>query len=103
MSEPTHEYGGSLQPDAAQTLEDTQIRGLDVDSRLLKVHPSEVEEMFGFKPKKSLSHSKLYEVAIEKFGKQLKNVQNKIAKSLEYAKKVNDVYSERSLEQNLKN
>ena len=101
-SEPTHEYGGSLQPDAAQTLEDTSDKRLDVDSRLLKVHPSEVEEMFGFKPKKSLSHSKLYEVAIEKFGKQLKNVQNKIAKSLEYAKKVNDVYSERSLEQNLK-
>lgn len=101
-TEPTHEHGGSLQPDAHKVLEDTSDKRKDFVSKKLKITPSEAEELVGFKPKSSVSHSKLFELAVDYWGKKLNKAQKNLDKNLEYAKKTNNTHTQNSLDENLK-
>lgn len=101
-SEPTHEEGGSLQPTAFRVLEDTADKRKDKISKTLKITPSEAEKLVGFKPKSSVTHSKLFELSVDYWGKKLKKSQKEIDENLKYVEKTNDVYAQNSLDENLK-
>lgn len=101
-SENRHEDGGSMQPFAFRVLEDTSDKRKDKASKLLKVTPDEAERIVGFRPKKSLTHSKLFEEAVDFWGKKLKKAQKKVEKNLEYVEKNFNPYSQNSLDENLK-
>lgn len=102
-SEPTHEDGGSMQQNVHRVLEDTGDKRTDIDSKLLRIKPDEAEQLVGFKPKKTLTHSKLYEQAIEFHGKKFKKQQKLLDQNLDYVNKQNGgLYAENSLEQNIK-
>lgn len=101
-SEPTHENGGSYQNNVSRVLEDTADKRLDRDSKLLKVTPDQAEKIVGFKPKSAMSHSKLYEAALEHYDKKLKSTEKKIDKNLDYVKYGGGKYAENSLTENIK-
>lgn len=99
----THEEGGSLQRDVYRVLEDTGDKRDDKESKLLKLSPSEAEELTGFKPKYSVTHSKLYELSNEFYGKKLRKFEKEVDKNLQYSKKNGGIYSDNSLNENMKN
>jgi hypothetical protein len=95
--------GGSPQADVSRVLEDTGDKRNDRDSKLLLVKPAEVKAMFDFKPKHSLTHSKLYEKVLENDAKDIKKVEKKIKANLDYVENKNGgFYAQNSLEENLK-
>lgn len=77
-SAPDHEQGGVKIPDAERVLEDTSTKRKDIHSKKLKMSPGEVEQIFGFKPKKPLSHAKAFEEVTAEYGKQLDNYNKKL-------------------------
>lgn len=98
----THEDGGSMQPNVSRVLEDTSDKRKDKDSKALLITPTQAQGIVGFKPKGSVSHSKLYEKATQKYDSKLKTFTNKIDDNLEYIKQNGGIYAKNSLEQNLK-
>lgn len=101
-SEPTHEEGGSLHPNASKVLEDTSDKRNDKVSKLLKIKPEDAEELVGFKPKTSVSHSKLFELATEYYVKKLKKAEKAVNDNIDYLKKINDKHAVSSLDENTK-
>lgn len=75
---PDHEQGGVMLPDAERVLEDTSTKRKDKYSKTLKMSPDEVESIFGFKPKKPLSHAQAFEEVKDQYGKQIKNFNTKL-------------------------
>jgi tetratricopeptide (TPR) repeat protein len=98
---PTHENGGVLLDDVHKVLEDTGDKRDDEDSKNLLMTPEEVYERTGFKPKRKLTHSKAYELAVDHNEKKLKRVERKIKEGLKYAKLTGAKASENSLDLNL--
>lgn len=101
-SEKLHEQGGSKQPTAFRVLEDTADKRKDLDSKLLKIKPDDAEAITGFRPKRSVSHSKLFELATDYWGKKLKKLQTTVDNNLNYVQKNYDVHAQNSLDENLK-
>lgn len=103
-SEPTHDSaaGGSPQANVDRVLEDTSDKRKDKDSKALRITPAEAEAVFQFKPKSTVSHSKMYELLIKEDEKDLKKAEKTITKNLEYIKNGGGVYAKNSLEENLK-
>jgi hypothetical protein len=101
-SEPTHEDGGSPQPDVHRVLEDTADKRKDLDSIKLKIKPEEAYAIVGFKPKSTKTHSKLFEEATAYYDKQTKSLENKIKTNLEYVKYGGGKFAQNSLDENLK-
>lgn len=73
----THEQGGVMLPNVRRVLENTSSLRKDKASKLLKVAPEEMQTMFGFKPKKSLSHADAYEEAVGYYNKKRLDIQKK--------------------------
>lgn len=67
---PSHEEGGVPINDAERVLEDTSMDRKDKHSKALKISPGEMKEIFGFKPKRGVSHAKAFELAKTHFDKQ---------------------------------
>lgn len=97
----THEEGGVLLDNVHKVLEDTGDKRKDEDSKSLLMSPEEVYERTGFRPKRSITHSKAYELASEFYDKKLKSVENKIKISLKNAKFTGSKASQNSLDLNL--
>lgn len=102
-SEPRHEDGGSPQANVSRVLEDTSDKRKDIDSRLLLINPDQAFRLTGFKPKKSVSHSKLYEQANESYTKQLNTFEKKIKDNMDFIKYKNGgVFAQNALNENIK-
>ena len=98
----THEDGGSMQSDVFRVLEDTADKRKNLDSKNLKITPDEAFALIGFRPKRSVSHSKLYELATEYYDKKVKKGSKEIQDTLDYIKyNRDDIYSRNSLDENL--
>lgn len=76
--EKDHEQGGVMIPDAQRVLEDTSTKRKDKYSKVLKISPKEAETIFGFKPKKPLSHAEAYEYATAQYGKEVDKFNNSL-------------------------
>lgn len=101
-TEPTHEEGGSNQPNVERVLEDTSDKRKDKNSKLLRVSPTVAKEIVGFKPKSTVSHSKLFELAKEYYENQLERFQKQVKNNLQYVENGGGIYAQNSLEENLK-
>lgn len=101
-SEPTHEDGGSPQPNVHRVLEDTADKRGDKDSKLLKVSKDDAKQLLDITIKSPTSHSKLYELALEKYDAKRKTLENTISKNLDYVKAGGGKYAQASLEENLR-
>ena len=75
-NEKTHEQGGVKLGNVNKVLEDTSDKRKDEASKLLRMSPEEVENLFGFKPKSYVSHAKAFELAVEHYNKISKKIQN---------------------------
>jgi hypothetical protein len=85
-----------------RTLEDTSDKRKDELSKALKLSADEVEQITGFKPKSSMTHSKAFEKSSEYWDKKLKSVENKLKKNMDYATASDSKYAYNALEENLK-
>lgn len=81
----THEQGGVKVDNVSRVLEDTSDKRKDKASKALLVTPEEMEALFGFKPNRSVSHSKALELANEHYNQK----RDKINKS-------NDIINKKS-------
>lgn len=99
--EKSHEQGGVMIPNAERVLEDTSTDRKDKFSKHLKMSPTEVETIFGFKPKSPVSHAKAFELANAEFGKQTDKF-NKAQKNIDETKTM-DKLSNNSAKQNFVN
>lgn len=102
-SEPTHEQGGSNQPFVFRVLEDTSDKRKDIDSKLLKINSEEAMEVIGVKIKKPVTHSKLYEEAVDFYGKRITKVEKGLDRALDYQKIAKDRYSLNTIDENTQN
>lgn len=102
--QPTHDQagGGSPQPNVDRVLEDTGDKRNDKVSKLLRIKPKEAKALTGINIKSSITHSKLYEKVVEKDAKDIKGIEKKIEKNLEYAKNNGGIYAQNALEENMK-
>lgn len=98
----THEEGGNIQPNVSRVLEDTADKRKDKSSKLLRITPTESLEITGFKPKGTVTHSKLFEQSTEFYNKKLHKFEKKLNDNLQYIKNNGGQYAENSLDQNLK-
>lgn len=99
----THEEGGNKQAFVFRVLEDTGDKRNDDVSKLLRITPIEAEQLVGFKPKRTVTHSKLYELAKEYYGSKSKNLEKKLENNFKYVKYSHGgKYAENSLKENLK-
>jgi hypothetical protein len=97
----THEEGGVVIDDAHRILEDTSDKRKDVVSKELKLTPTEVFDIVGYKPKSSLTHSKSFEFASEQWDKKYKSLEKKVQTNLDYAVDTNSNYAKNSLDFNM--
>lgn len=67
---PSHEQGGVMIGDAERVLEDTSMDRKDKHSKALLMSPGEVESIFGFRPKRGVSHAKAFELGKDHFNKE---------------------------------
>lgn len=64
----THEQGGVMLSNVKRVLENTSsLRKKDKASQVLALEPDEVQQMFGFRPKKKVSHADAFELAKEHY------------------------------------
>lgn len=98
----THEDGGVVRNDVSRVLEDTADKRKDPDSKLLRVTPSMAQDIVGFKPKGTVTHSKLYEQATQFYDKKLTTLEGKLNINLDYINNGGGVYAKRALDLNLK-
>jgi hypothetical protein len=101
-SEPTHEGGGSLIPDAHKVLENTADLRNDPDSKALKMTKDEVKQVTGFEPERPMSHSKAFEKSWEYYEKQINRLEKKIKRNVKDADDYNSLYAKNSMELNMK-
>lgn len=115
---PTHESGGVVVGDAeleagevytetpdgeaSRILEDTSDKRVDEMSKRLRLTPEEVEEITGYRPKSSKTHSKAFEEASEYWNSKVKSLEKKLQKNYDFAKKSNSKYAANSLDENMK-
>lgn len=97
----THEEGGVLVDDAHKVIEDTGDKRDDEVSKELLMSPDEVFQVTGFRPKRKVTHSKAYELAVNHYDKKVKSIEKKIKTGLKYAKDYNSKASENSMDLNL--
>lgn len=72
----THEEGGVMLSNVNRVLENTSaLRKKDKASQALALEPDEVQQMFGFKPKKKVSHADAFELAKENNQKKRLQIQ----------------------------
>lgn len=102
-SEPSHNEGGSFQPNVDRVLEDTGDKRSDSDSKTLRVTSQMAQQLLGIKTDKTLTHSKLYEKAVEFYDKKLNKIQNGVKASLAQAKQSGGKPSNEALDENVKN
>lgn len=67
-----HEQGGVKLANVNRVLEDTSDKRKDKNSKLLKMSPADIEAMFGFKPKRPMSHAAAFEYVNEQYDKDRK-------------------------------
>lgn len=96
-----HEDGGEIVDDAVRILEDTSDKRKDIDSRLLKLTPEEIEEATGVKVKKPMTHSKAYEAVTNHYAKRVKKIESKIKKNVKAVEGWGDQYSKNSMDVNI--
>ena len=102
-SEDRHEDGGSVQTNVQRVLEDTGDKRKDMDSKLLRISPDEAEELVNFRPKRTTTHSKLYEEAKKRNDSKLKSFEKKLKDNMDYIKYTNGgKFAQNSLDENLK-
>jgi hypothetical protein len=77
-SAPDHEQGGVMIPDAERVLEDTSTSRKDKYSKKLKMSPTEVDTIFGFKPKRPLSHAEAFDSVNEHYDKEVDKYNGKL-------------------------
>lgn len=98
---PSHEQGGVPINNVERVLEDTSTTRKDVDSKALKLTPTDINSMFGVKPNRSLSHSETLEFVNDKLQKKQKKSFNKFNQTLETLdQNPNDKYASNSLDMN---
>lgn len=71
-----HEQGGVDLDNVSRVLEDTSDKRKDKASKELRISPEEMESLFGFKTKSSVSHSKAFELANEHYDKKRKEIKD---------------------------
>lgn len=86
---PTHEQGGVDVPNVQRVLEDTSTDRKDKASKLLKLIPTAVKGMLGFKPKQSVSHADAHDKAVDFYNKKSTAIINKVALNAE-SRRTND-------------
>lgn len=67
---PSHEAGGVPIANAKRVLEDTSTVRKDKASKMLKMSPDEIEQLFGVKAKGHMSHAKAFEHIVAEYQKQ---------------------------------
>lgn len=98
---PSHEQGGVPINNVERVLEDTSTSRKDEDSKSLRLTPTNVNLMFGVKPKRSLSHSETLEFVNDKLQKDQKVAYRKFNQTLEILdQNSNDKYASNSLDMN---
>ena len=86
-----------------RVLEDTSDKRADNKSKSLKITPEEAEQLVNFKPKRSITHSRLFEEASKYYDKKFKSLEKKVGKNLEYIRLKNGgSYAQNAFEENLK-
>lgn len=95
-----HEQGGVKLNNVSRVLEDTSNKRKDKASKMLKLSPEEMESLFGFRPKSSVSHSKAFELAKEHYDGKRDKI-NKNNKLINDRTKI-DKYGAKSAELNFK-
>lgn len=86
-----------------RVLEDTSDKRADNKSKSLKITPEEAEQLINFKPKRSITHSRLFEEASKYYDKKFKSLEKKVGKNLEYIRLKNGgSYAQNAFEENLK-
>jgi hypothetical protein len=86
-----------------RVLEDTSDKRADNESKSLKITPEEAEQLINFKPKRSITHSRLFEEASKYYDKKFKSLEKKVGKNLEYIRLKNGgSYAQNAFEENLK-
>lgn len=86
-----------------RVLEDTSDKRADNKSKSLKITPEEAEQLINFKPKRSITHSRLFEEASKYYDKKFKSLEKKVGKNLEYVRLKNGgSYAQNAFEENLK-
>ena len=73
---PSHEAGGVPIADAKRVLEDTSTDRKDKASKMLKMSPDEIQQLFGVKAKGHMSHAKAFEHIISEYEKQTDKFNN---------------------------
>lgn len=71
----THEEGGVNVSNVKRVLEDTSDKRKDRASKNLLLSPDDVEKLIGLRPKRSMTHAKAYEFAIENRNKKAQKIQ----------------------------
>lgn len=70
-SAPSHAQGGVNLAGVSQVLENTSTRRKDPASKALALKPDDVEKLYGFRPKGTLSHADAYEEAVNQMEKKV--------------------------------
>ncbi len=83
-------------------LQATSDKRNDAMSKHLKLTPSDIERLTGFKAKGYMSHAKAFTKAEEFWANKTKSLEKKIESNYDYAKKSNSKYAANSLDENLK-
>lgn len=73
----SHEEGGVKMDNVSRVLEDTSDQRKDRASKMLRISPEEMEALFGFKSKSSVSHAKAFELAKEHYDKERNKANSK--------------------------
>lgn len=95
---PTHAQGGVNLAGVNKVLENTSTRRKDEASKALALKPDDVQKLYGFRPKGTLSHAGAYEQAVDQMNKKTA-VFNKAKKNINMLPGV-DQYSMNSLKLN---
>lgn len=72
----THEQGGEMIPGVKRVLEDTADKRKDPASKMLKVQPETIQQVFGFKPSGPVTHAKAFELVTKELKKTNKLYQD---------------------------
>lgn len=100
----THDEAGGGVPifNASRVLEDTGDKRKDIDSKLLRLSPDELFNITGAKSKKSVTHSKAFEIASEQADKRTKKIENVLKRNVEdIDSNSNNNFAKNSLDLNL--
>lgn len=98
-----HEDGGEYIENVEKVLEDTSTHRKDKNSKSLVVTPEIMQELFGIKTKKNLSHAEAFEHVEDFYEKDKKKIGKKLEEAMAKLKLTpSDVYAKNSMELNSK-